>query len=171
MDLLENKLVRFGLLLVVAVFIMNIICEKSVENLEEPEVVEEVEEVEEEEEEEVADEVDPSSLEELAKTESDFASAPVEVVDKDLTADELLPKDAESDDFAKRHPEGAGPLVDKNFLTAGYHLGINTVGTSLRNANIGFRSEPVNPSVTPSPWNQTTITADINRRGFEIGCE
>jgi hypothetical protein len=56
-----------------------------------------------------------------------------------------------------------------NFLTAGYHIGINTVGQTLRNANRQLRSEPLNPQVPVSPWLQTTIEPDTNRRPLEIG--
>jgi len=66
-------------------------------------------------------------------------------------------------------PSGQGALGDKNFLTAGYHIGINTVGQSLRNANRQLRSDPPNPQVKVSPWNQTTIEADVNRKPLEIG--
>ena len=66
-------------------------------------------------------------------------------------------------------PSGQGALGDKNFLTAGYHVGVNTVGQSLRNANRQLRSDPPNPQVKVSPWNQTTIETDINRKPLEIG--
>ena len=56
-----------------------------------------------------------------------------------------------------------------NFLTAGYHVGINTVGQTLRNANRGLRSDPPNPQVKVSPWLQTTIEPDSNRKPLEIG--
>ena len=56
---------------------------------------------------------------------------------------------------------------NQNFLTAGYHVGINTVGTSLRNGNMQLRSEPINPQIKVSPWNQTTIQPDLNRRPLD----
>lgn len=86
-----------------------------------------------------------------------------------LTADDLLPKDAANSKWAQVNPAGQGDLKDKNFLNAGFHVGINTVGTSLRNPNLSLRSEPPNPQVKVSPWNQTTIEADLNRRPLEIG--
>lgn len=86
-----------------------------------------------------------------------------------LTANDLLPKDAANSKWAQVNPAGQGDLKDKNFLNAGFHVGINTVGTSLRNANRSIRSEPPNPQVKVSPWNQTTIEADLNRRPLEIG--
>ena len=52
------------------------------------------------------------------------------------------------------------------------NVGVNTVGQTLRNANRQLRSEPPNPQVKVSPWLQTTIEADTNRRPLEIGgCE
>ena len=70
--------------------------------------------------------------------------------------------------WAQVNPSGQGSLADQNFLTSGFHIGINTVGQSLRNANRQIRSEPLNPQVKVSPWLQTTIEPDINRRPLEI---
>jgi len=81
---------------------------------------------------------------------------------------ELLPKDANSE-FSKLNPMGSGDLKNVSLLKAGWHIGINTVGQSLRNANLQLRSEPPNPQTNTGPWNQSTITADISRRPLEIG--
>lgn len=86
-----------------------------------------------------------------------------------LTADDLLPKDAANSTWAQLNPAGQGDVKDQNFLTAGYHIGVNTVGQSLRNANLQLRSEPPNPQVPVSPWNISTIEFDNNRRPLEIG--
>lgn len=82
---------------------------------------------------------------------------------------ELLPKDDNSE-WAKLNPIGTGDLQNVNLIKAGYHIGINTVGQSLRNANLQLRSEPANPQMNVGPWNNTTIEPDINRRPLEIGC-
>ena len=82
---------------------------------------------------------------------------------------ELLPKDNNSE-FSKLNPMGAGDLKNVSLLKAGWHIGINTVGQSLRNANLQLRSEPANPQLNVGPWNQSTITADMQRRPLEIGC-
>ena len=50
-------------------------------------------------------------------------------------------------------------------------MGINTVGQSLRNANLQIRSEPANPQVPVSIWLNSTIGPDTNRRDFSIGCK
>lgn len=89
-----------------------------------------------------------------------------------LTAEDLLPKNAANSKWAQVNPAGQGELKNHNFLTAGYHVGVNTVGSTLRNANMQLRSEPPNPQMKVSPWNQTTINPDLNRRPLEInGCE
>ena len=85
-----------------------------------------------------------------------------------LTADELLPKD-NSSLWAQVNPSGEGSLKDRNFLQSGYHIGINTVGQTLRNGNLQLRSEPPCPQVRVSPWLQSTIEPDLGRKPFEIG--
>ena len=57
-----------------------------------------------------------------------------------------------------------------NFLDSTFLSGINTVSGSLRNANLQVRSEPPNPTNLVCPWNNTTITPDLTRTPFEIGC-
>ena len=94
---------------------------------------------------------------------------PNECYPKDtLKSADLLPGDANSV-WAQVNPLGQGALGDQNLLNSGYHIGINTVGQTLRNANYGLRSEPPNPQVPVSPWMQTTIEPDINRRPMEMG--
>jgi hypothetical protein len=84
-----------------------------------------------------------------------------------LTPGELLPKDTNSV-WAQQNPMGTGSLKGKNFLSAGALIGINTVGQSMRNANYQLRSEPPNPQVAVSVFNQSTIEPDTNRRSLEI---
>ena len=99
---------------------------------------------------------------------SQMNQLPSECYPKDvLSSADLLPRDANSL-WAQVSPSGQGSLADQNFLTAGFHIGINTVGQTLRNANRQLRSEPLNPQVKVSPWLQTTIEPDINRRPLEI---
>ena len=96
------------------------------------------------------------------------AEAPAGCYPRDqLTPSELLPKDPNSI-WAQQNPMGTGSLKGKNLLSAGALIGVNTVGQSLRNANYQLRSEPPNPQVPVSVFNQTTIEPDINRRTLEI---
>lgn len=81
---------------------------------------------------------------------------------------DLLPRDANSE-FSKLNPAGAGDLQNVNLLKSGHHIGINTVGQTLRNANLQIRSEPSNPQLNTGPWNKSTITGDKMRKSLEIG--
>jgi hypothetical protein len=89
-----------------------------------------------------------------------------------LTSAELLPGDVKTT-WSEVTPVNPGGLESKNFLDAGFHIGINTVGQSMRNANRQIRSDPPIPKVEVSIWNRSTIESDDNRRPLEIGgaCE
>jgi len=83
-----------------------------------------------------------------------------------LKPNELLPENTEFSDMTPINPE----LKNKNFLmSSGHHIGVNTVGQSLRNANYQLRSEPANPRMNISPWLNSTIEPDYNRKSLEIG--
>ena len=66
--------------------------------------------------------------------------------------EELLPVQGQGNEFSTLNPNGSGDLQSVNLLKAGHHIGINTVGQSLRNANLQVRSEPANPQQKVSPW-------------------
>ncbi len=86
-----------------------------------------------------------------------------------LTSADLLPLDANSK-WAELNPQCSGDVQDQNYLTAGYHIGINTVGQSMRNANLQLRYEPPNPQVPVSPWLISTIEPDSRTHGLmDIG--
>lgn len=94
---------------------------------------------------------------------------PAECFPKDvLSSADLLPMDANSK-FAQVAPSGQGSLQDKNFINAGFHVGSNTVGSSLRNANRQLRSDPYIPKKNVGPFQQSTIEADVSRLPLEIG--
>ena len=82
---------------------------------------------------------------------------------------DLLPKDTNSQ-WAQLNPAGGADFKNVNLLKAGYNIGIDTVGSSLRNANLQERSEPPNPTTVVSPWLNTTIEPDLMRAPLEIGC-
>jgi len=79
---------------------------------------------------------------------------------------DLLPSDPNSQ-WAQVNPQGAGDIQGKNFLSAGALIGINTIGQSLRNANLQLRAEPPCPQVQVSPWQQSTIEPDLTRKPLE----
>ncbi len=85
-----------------------------------------------------------------------------------LKPDELLPQDFSST-WAQNNPGGVGSLEGRNFLKAESFIGIDTVGQTLRNANLQLRSEPPNPQVRVSPFLNSSIGPDTARRYLEIG--
>lgn len=62
-------------------------------------------------------------------------------------------------------------LRKKNFLFVNQQtLGVSTVNTSNKNSNLGLRSEPPNPRVQVSPWNNSSIDeVDHFRKEMTIG--
>ncbi len=86
-----------------------------------------------------------------------------------LKAEDLLPKE-DSDaikEFNTVKPHGEGILQGVNYLDSGFHVGVNTVGQSLKNANRQLRAEPPNPQVNVSPWMNSSIGPDLFRRPLE----
>jgi len=81
---------------------------------------------------------------------------------------ELLPKSS-NNAWSEMNPSGKGELANINLLKAGYLVGIDTIGQSLRNANLQIRSEPPNPQLSVGPWNQSTIEPDFQRVPLELG--
>jgi len=80
---------------------------------------------------------------------------------------DLLPNDANSS-WTDLNP--IGELQNINLLNPTQVVGINTQGSSLRNANLQLRSEPPNPRTnTNCPWNISTIDDDKFRKPLEIG--
>jgi len=84
-----------------------------------------------------------------------------------LDPSELLPKDMNSE-WANVNP-ASNDLKNVNMLNPTQLIGINTVGSSLRNANYDIRSEPAIPKANVGPWNASTIDSDTFRRPLEIG--
>ena len=80
----------------------------------------------------------------------------------------MLPAECDNT-WAQVNPTVPGPLSTQNFLNAAAWMGLDTVGQTLRNGNMQLRSEPPNPQTKVSPWQQTTIEPDVNRKALEIG--
>lgn len=81
---------------------------------------------------------------------------------------ELLPKDVNKE-WSQLNPSGKGQLENINLLKAGWLIGIDTIGQTLRNANLQIRSEPPNPQIYVGPWNLSTIQPDFMRPPLELG--
>jgi hypothetical protein len=87
-----------------------------------------------------------------------------------LSPEELLPKGGLGASWAATNPVGLADLKGQTaLLSPGYHYGINTVGQTLRNANLDVRSDPPNPRKAVGPFLNSTIEPDLMRRTLEIG--
>jgi hypothetical protein len=107
----------------------------------------------------------PQAVQGLGRTPSTCYPQPA------LKAEDLLPKEDSQaiKEFNIAQPAGEGILQGVNMLDSGFHVGVNTVGQSLRNANRQLRSEPPNPQVNVSPWLMSSIGPDLLRRPLEDG--
>ena len=82
---------------------------------------------------------------------------------------DLLPHDKNSQ-WAALNPVSMnqGNVNMPDLLQAGYHIGLDTIGQTLRNANQQLRSDPIIPVQAVGPWNQSTIEPDYGRTPLEI---
>ena len=106
-----------------------------------------------------------------AVDDKEFAPSSLPENGGEITPSDLLPKTSDVKAFEAQFPQGQGEVTDKNFLVAGYNIGINTVSSSLKNANLQLRSDPYIPRQDTGPWNQSTIlSSDLtNRQSLQIG--
>lgn len=80
---------------------------------------------------------------------------------------ELLPKDDNSQ-WATLNPSSQHAPNTPDLLQAGYHIGLDTVGQTLKNANYQLRSDPVINKADIGPWNQSTYEPDLLRLPLEV---
>jgi len=83
---------------------------------------------------------------------------------------DLLPNDQNSQ-WSALNPNtmNQGDVLMPDLLQAGYHIGLDTIGQTLRNANLQYRSDPIIPRANVGPWNQSTIEPDLGRVPLELG--
>lgn len=82
----------------------------------------------------------------------------------------LLPVDQNSA-WSALNPNtmNSGSIIMPDLLQAGYHIGLDTIGQTLRNPNLQLRSDPLISKQDIGPWNNSTIEADYGRVPLEIG--
>jgi hypothetical protein len=83
---------------------------------------------------------------------------------------DLLPKDSNSK-WAALNPTSmnSGDILMPDLLQAGYHIGLDTIGQTLRNPNLQLRSDPIITKSDIGPWNQSTIEPEFGRVPLELG--
>jgi hypothetical protein len=81
---------------------------------------------------------------------------------------DLLPQDKNSE-WSALNPVNQGNAAMPDLLQAGYHIGLDTIGQTLRNPNYQLRSDPIIPKSEVGPWNKSTIEPDLGRVPLEVG--
>ena len=77
-------------------------------------------------------------------------------------ASQLLPKPSpDSADFDMWAPKN---LQAQNFLTATQWIGVNTQGSSLKNANYDLRADPIIPKQDVGPWYMSSVDPNIYQK-------
>lgn len=82
---------------------------------------------------------------------------------------DLLPSDKNSQ-WASLNPVNQGNVNTPDLLQAGYHIGLDTIGQTMKNPNLQLRSDPIIPKKDIGPWNQSTYEPDLMRVPLEVGC-
>lgn len=108
------------------------------------------------------------ALQVVPEEKVEFVSATPSETPGEIQPSDLLPVSGDVKMFDSQFP---AENKKDNFLIAGYNIGINTVSSSLKNANQQLRSDPFIPRKDIGPWNQSTImSSDLtNRKVLEIG--
>lgn len=101
---------------------------------------------------------------------STSSSAPSGYASKAVTnPSDLLPSDGKSG-WGKLNPNSdTNQVIMPDLLEAGYHIGLDTIGQTLKLPNLQVRSEPIIPKQNVSPWNNSSFEPDIARVPLEIG--
>ena len=108
-----------------------------------------------------ADSVTPSPA-----ATADYSPAPAAAAVSNPS--DLLPHDANSQ-WGELNPMNTTGVNTPDLLQAGYHIGLDTIGQTMRNANLQERSDPVIAKSNIGPWNQSTIEPDLARTPLELG--
>jgi hypothetical protein len=81
---------------------------------------------------------------------------------------DLLPKDPNSQ-WAALNPVNQSNVAMPDLLQAGYHIGLDTIGQTMKNPNLQIRSDPIIQKQDVGPWNNSTTEADYARVPLELG--
>lgn len=99
------------------------------------------------------------------------SAAPSVAAGASASPNDLLPADQNSE-WAALNPVNMsqGNIIAGDMLQAGYHIGLDTIGQTMKNANLQLRSDPIIPKQNVGPWNQSTYEPDYARVPLEVGC-
>lgn len=81
---------------------------------------------------------------------------------------DLLPPD-HNNAWSALNPVNNGSPNMPDLLQAGNLIGLDTIGQTMKNANLQLRSDPIIVKQDVGPWNQSTYEADLGRVPLELG--
>jgi len=82
---------------------------------------------------------------------------------------DLLPQDQNSKWGTLNPTLNPNDVIIPDLLEAGYHIGLDTIGQTLRNANQQERSDPIIPKQNAWGIYMSTIEPDLGRTPLELG--
>ena len=83
-----------------------------------------------------------------------------------FNVDKMLPKEKRADWFDTDPLMDAQQFKGSNLIQPKDQLGVNTIGSSKKNATHDIRGDIINPKIRVSPWGNSSIDEDTNIRGF-----
>jgi len=83
-----------------------------------------------------------------------------------MNSQNLMPNELENGWFDVAPLINTKHITDTHLLHPKVHMGVNTVGSSLKNGTHDIRGDIPNPKLNVSPWNNSTIEPDTNIKGI-----
>jgi len=107
---------------------------------------------------------DASASVESTSGASDYQAAPTN------NPDELLPRDDNSKWGELNPVNSSNGQQMPDLLNAVSRIGLDTIGQTMKNANLQLRSDPTIAKQNVGPWNNSTYEPDLARVPLELGC-
>jgi len=100
----------------------------------------------------------------------EFKSERVDYEKPDGPSTMLLPDGAPYSDLLPDGTEedGSNLLSKISFLDAGHHAGVDSIGSTLKNASLDLRREPPNPKRVVGPWRMSPIEPDPFKKSLDM---
>lgn len=110
--------------------------------------------------------VDGSGSSDFTYKKRPFTKSSTEDIKDRMNSQYLLPNEIENGWFDVAPLINTKHITDTHLLHPKVHMGVNTVGSSLRNGTHDIRGDIPNPKLNVSPWNNSTIEPDTNIKGI-----
>jgi hypothetical protein len=109
----------------------------------------------------------PEDVSAAVKTQSSATAGDYKLADTNDPGD-LLPPDSNSQ-WAASNPSSNTTGQMPDLLNAVSRIGLDSIGQTMKNANLQIRSDPAIVKQNVGPWNNSTFEADNIRTPLELG--